>query len=243
MNDLISPKRFLSLLLVFTAIDHSDAQSPALGVNATPPIVVPSPQSSPAKSITPGHAQTAVLESERQALAKAGSKVVGEIQNQERDLYQRLQYFEKPTRLDPSSFATLQEVKDWQKLLLELKTKSKLVAKLYHDVPQNLDASIANEKINPQLGTAFKREIVNGFPWETIQKKDRLIQEFIDEHGKLLEFYEKNWGKSTTTQKSGVNQRVQFKSSQQTAIYNQLCAQIQATSKSLQAQYQLMSTH
>ena len=96
---------------------------------------------SPGKaSGTPESPQIKPQELER--LTKAADKVLNRIQSEESDLYLRVSYFEKPSRLDPNSYASKDEVAQWQGMLQQLKEKHDLVAQLYADVGKNLEAQL-----------------------------------------------------------------------------------------------------
>jgi hypothetical protein len=149
-----------------------------------------------------------------------------------------LTYFEKPERLNPTSFASVDEVKQWKSMLEQMKQKSQQVADLYTNVSKNLDQELRNAQINEQLAAKFKAVILEGFPWETIQKKDQLIQEYIGEHGKLLAFYETNWG----TWKPGADPaKPVFSSPQESTAFQKLREQIISTGQQLDAAYKSMS--
>ena len=131
-------------------------------------------------------------------LTNAADKVLNRIQDEENDLYLRLSYFEKPDRLNPNSYASREEVAQWQGMLQQLKEKHDLVAQLYADLGKDLDAALKDAGASKELVDQFKKLVMDGFPWEEIEKKKKLIADFIDEEGKLLSFYDKNWGSWTT---------------------------------------------
>lgn len=193
----------------------------------------PEPPNQP--STTPG--QT-LGKAEQETLARAAGKVLDEIQKQENNLYLRLTYFEKSERLDPNSFATVDEVRQWKSMLEEMKQKSQQVADLYASASKNLDTEFRNARLNEQIAARFKAVILNGFPWETIQKKNQLMQEYIGEHGKLLAFYESNWG---NWKPSSDPAKPEFSSAQVAATFQRLREQIVATGQQLNAAYKSMS--
>ena len=177
-------------------------------------------------------------QAEQETMGHAAGKVLDQIQDQEFDLYTRLSYFEKPERLNPASFASVDEVKQWKSMLEQMKQKSQQVADLYTNVSKNLDQELRNAQINEQLAAKFKAVILEGFPWETIQKKDQLMQEYIGEHGKLLAFYEINWG----TWKPGADPaKPVFSSPQEATAFQKLREQIISTGQQLDAAYRSMS--
>ena len=79
-------------------------------------------------------------------------------------------------------------------MLQQLKEKHDLVAQLYADVGKNLEAQLLNTSASGEAAAQFKKYILDGFPWETIEKKNNLLTDFIDEQAKLLSFYEKKLG-------------------------------------------------
>jgi len=91
---------------------------------------------------------------------------------------------------------------------------------------------------NERLINQFKQTILEGFPWDTIEKKKQLIADYIDEHGKLLTFYDKNWGSWKTGTKAG---KPEFNSPTATNIYNKLRDQIVNTGNEIEQQYKTMS--
>ena len=40
----------------------------------------------------------------------------------------------------------------------------------------------------------MRKELISTFPWESINKRNQLLQSYIDEHRSLLDFFEANWG-------------------------------------------------
>jgi hypothetical protein len=171
-------------------------------------------------------------------LAKVADKVLGQIQAEENDLYLRLNYFEKPERLDPTSFASKEEIAQWRGMLEQLKQKSDEVAERYANVAKDLDIAFKNSGANEGVAATFKKLILDGFPWDEIEKKKQLIADFIEEHGNLLTFYEKNWGswiKGTDPAKP------EFTSTSASNIYKRLRDQIVNTGDQIQKEYKSMS--
>ena len=171
-------------------------------------------------------------------LAKVADKVLDQIQTEENDLYLRLNYFEKPERLDPSSFASKDEIVQWQGVLQQLKEKSDEVAGLYANVSKDLDAALKGAGANEEVVAGFKKLILDGFPWDQIQKKKELISDFIEAHGKLLSFYEKNWGSWV---KSSNPAKPEFTSASAASIYKRLRDIIISTTDQIQKEYKAMS--
>ncbi len=140
-------------------------------------------KSSATPSATKGRAQATpdktMDEAAQQALGGAANKVLNRIQTEESDVHTRLGYFEKDDRLDPSTFKSVDEVAQWRTLLAELKQRSESVADLYNNLGKYLDIALRNAKVNEQIAARFKEEVINGFPWDTIHKKNALMSEYI----------------------------------------------------------------
>ena len=214
------------------------AQNAPENANPPKPATPAKTQQSAAHGQAAGTLGKTLSQAEQQTLGRAAGKVLDQIQDQEFDLYTRLTYFEKPERLNPASFASVDEVKQWKSMLEQMKQKSQQVADLYTNVSKNLDQELRNAQINEQLAAKFKAVILEGFPWETIQKKDQLMREYIGEHGKLLAFYETNWG----TWKPGADPaKPVFNSPQEATAFQKLREQIISTGQQLDAAYKSMS--
>src|SRR3984893_8338520 len=128
---------------------------------------------------------------ELERLTKAADKVLNRIQAEENDLYLRVSYFEKPERLNPNSYASKEELGQWQTLFQQFKEKHELVSQLYTNVGKDLETELRNAGGGEQIVARFKKFIMDGFPWATIEKKRTLIADLADEEAKLLMFYEK----------------------------------------------------
>jgi hypothetical protein len=189
-----------------------------------------------AGSATPEEPQLNPQELER--LTKAADKVLNQIQSEENDLYLRVNYFEKPDRLNPNSYGSKDEVAQWQGILQQLKEKQDLVTQLYADVGKNLEAEFRAAGGSDEVVARFKKFIMDGFPWTTIEKKKGLIADFIDEQAKLLSFYEKNWGSWNS---SSDPSKPEFTSASAANIYKKLRDQIVSTSEEIEKQYKEMS--
>jgi hypothetical protein len=173
-----------------------------------------------------------------QRLAKEADKVLDKIQTEENDLYLRLNYFEKPERLDPGSYASKDEIAQWRSILQQLKTQNDKVADLYANVGKELDAALKSAGENEEIAGRFKKLILDGFPWDQIERKKKLIADFIEEHGNLLTFYEKNWGSWI---KGSDPKKPAFTSVSAGNIYKRLKDQIVSTSDEIQKEYKAMS--
>jgi hypothetical protein len=192
------------------------------------------PSQSPGSRPTP----TPVSQQQIDRLTSATEKLLTRIQKEENDLYLRVSYFEKPDRLDPNSYASKEEVAQWQGMLKEMKEKHDLVAQLYSNLGKDLDADLKQTGANEQLIARFKQAILDGFPWETINKKKQLITDFIEEHGKLLAFYDKNWGAWKPATEPG---KPEFDTPTNATTYNKLREQIVTTGNEIEKQYKTMT--
>jgi hypothetical protein len=188
----------------------------------------------PAPSPGPQSANQQQLE----RLAKAADKVLDKIQTEENVLYSRLNYFEKPERLDPSSYASKDEIAQWRNILQQLKAQHDKVADLYANVAKELDEALKSAGENEEIAARFKKLILDGFPWDQIERKKKLIADFIEEHGNLLTFYDKNWGSWV---KGSDPRKPEFTSGSAGNIYKRLRDQIVSTSDQIQKEYKAMS--
>jgi hypothetical protein len=194
---------------------------------------------SPARpSATGTSAEPQINPQELERLTKAADKVLNRIQSEENDLYLRVSYFEKPERLNPNSYASKEELGQWQTLLQQLKEKHELVSQLYTNVGKDLETELRNAGGGEQIVARFKKFIMDGFPWATIEKKRTLIADLADEEAKLLMFYEKNWG--SWTSRADAN-KPEFTSASAANIYKRLRDQILTTSEEIEKEYKEMS--
>ncbi|MBV9644998.1 MAG: hypothetical protein JO334_15660 [Verrucomicrobia bacterium] len=224
----------LAALAPFARAQQADSPAAKTQKNAeNPPL---RPTAKPSATASPEQLQINPQELER--LTKAADKVLNRIQSEENDLYLRLNYFEKPDRLNPNSYASKEEIAQWRGILQQFKEKHDLVTKLYADVGKDLDSELRNAGGNEELVARFKKIIIDGFPWSTIEKKKNLIADFIDEHARLLAFYEKNWGAWTGTSDSN---KAEFTSASAANIYKRLRLQILNTSQEIEKEYKEMS--
>jgi hypothetical protein len=237
-------KRVIGMVLLiacFFSLWSTFAQAQQAGSPAAKPPM--NPDNPPARRIEkpPGAAipaQPQINPQELERLTKAADKVLNRIQGAENDLYLRVSYFEKPERLNPNSFASKEEVAEWQVTLQQLKEKYDLVGQLYASVGKDLDTEFRSAGGSEEIVSRFRKFIMDGFPWTTIDKKKALIADFIDEQGKLLLFYEKNWGSWTST--SDAN-KPEFTSASAANIYKRLRDQILNTSEEIEKEYKEMS--
>jgi hypothetical protein len=127
-------------------------------------------------------------------VGKASGQVMNRIVQAENQVYIRFSYFKKPERLDPNSFATKDEVASWVKSLDELKADQVALDRLYANANSDLQNALVAQQIPPQYAEQIKQQLLKSFPWDTIHKKQLLMQDYIADHGELLALYDKNWG-------------------------------------------------
>jgi hypothetical protein len=219
---------------LFARAQQTNSPTPKPQINSDNPAL----RSSAKPSGTASPQEPQINPQELEHLTKAADKVLNRIQSAENDLYLRVNYFEKPARLDPNSYKSKEEVAQWQGILQQLREKLELVAQLYTDVGKDLDAEFRNAGGNEEIVARFRKFIMDGFPWDTIEKKRSLITDFIDEQAKLLLFYEKNWGSWTSASDSN---KPEFTSASAANIYKKLRDQILATSEEIEKEYKEMS--
>jgi hypothetical protein len=199
-----------------------------------------SPVPSPSASQSPTESEKRLIDAEKTALQTAANKLCEQIQVEENDVYHRLSFFQKPTRLDPHSYASVDEINQWRSLLKDLKDRGDRVAGLYHDLSKNFDVELKNSKVpvDPRVASQFKTILLGLFPWETINKKSSLFDEYVEAHRKLLDFYQQNWD---AWQPAGKDVKPVFKTTALTTAYNRLREEITSTGRQLNDQYTAMT--
>jgi hypothetical protein len=225
----------LSFACSEAAAQDAKSKLKAPGVSAMgSPIPSPSPDQSPTES------EKRLIDAQKTALQTAANKLCEQIQVEESDVYHRLSFFQKPTRLDPNSYASVEELNQWRSLLTELKDRGDRVAELYHDLGKDLDVELKNSKVpvDPRIASQFKTILLGAFPWETINKKSSLFDQYVEAHRKLLDFYQQNWG---TWQPAGKDGKPVFKATALTSAYNRLREEIMSTGRQLNDQYTAMT--
>src|SRR6516164_5734404 len=115
----------------------------------------PAQRAPQAKSGPTAATQAPANRQQLERLAKVADKVLDQIQAEENDLYLRLNYFEKPERLDPSSFGSKDEIAPWRGMLEQLKQQNDKVAGLYANVSKDLDAAFKSAGANEGIAAAF----------------------------------------------------------------------------------------
>jgi hypothetical protein len=231
---------FSGLLAVNWVCPDAMAQDAKSKLKAPGVTAMGSPIPSPSASQTPTESEKRLIEAQKTALQTAANKLCGQIQLEENDVYHRLSFFEKPTRLDPNSYASADEINQWRSLLTELKDRGDHVAGLYHDLGKNFDVELRNSKVpvDPSIASQFKSILLGAFPWETINKKSSLFDQYVEAHRKLLDFYQGNWGAWEPTGKGG---KPIFKTATLTTAYNRLREEITSTGRQLNDQYTAMT--
>ena len=194
----------------------------------------------PAPTATVSDAEKRFVEAEKTTLQGAANKLCGQIQIEENDLYHRLSFLEKPIRLDPNSYASPDEINQWRTLLQQFKDKANKVDGLYRGLEKNFDAEVRNSKVNidPAVVSKFKTVLLGIFPWDTINRKSSLLTQYSEAHQKLLDFYQKNWGKWRPAGKDG---KPVFESATLTATYNKLREDVVSTGHQLEEEYIAMT--
>jgi hypothetical protein len=194
----------------------------------------------PSPSTTPSEAEKRFVDAEKTALQTAANKLCEQIQIEENDLYHRLSFLEKPGRLDPNSYGSLDEIAQWRSLLQQFKDKAAKIDGLYRGLEKNFDLEVKNSKValDPVIVSKFKTILLGAFPWDTINKKGALLTQYTDEHQKLLDFYQKNWASWRPAGKDG---KPVFPSASLTTTYNKLHDDIVSTGHQLEEEYIAMT--
>jgi hypothetical protein len=216
------------------------AQTPLLSPSASPSGIrrSASPSPSPAQKSSPSKESEAerkarleeVLAALKDRIAEASDKVMTKIIDQEKDLRMRLGYFEKQERFDPNAFTSKEEIQNWQKLADQFQQSRDQTAKLYGDASENLEAALLDERIQPSLAAAIRKEIISTFPWDDIAKKDDLLTTYVGYHRQLLTFFDQNWKTWNSTKPFFADQKTE-------ANYEKLCQQITSTGKEINTIY------
>ena len=160
----------------------------------------------------------------------ATDKVMAKIINQEKDLRMRMGYFQKPERLDPNSFGSQDEIKQWMGLTDQLQESRDLVAKLYGNASEDLETALIAEHLAPAIAEPIRKELINSFPWEEISKKNELFNTYVEDHRQLLTFLDQHWQAWNATKPYFSDQKLE-------AEYEKLCEQITSTGKQIEALY------
>ena len=194
----------------------------------------------PSPSATISEAEKRVIDAEKAALQGAANKLCNQIQLEENDLYHRLSFLEKPDRLDPNSYASPDEINQWRTLLQQFKDKATMVNGLYKGLEKNFDGEVRNSKvtIDPVIAAKFKAILLGAFPWESINRKSWLLTQYTEDHEKMLDFYQKNWG---TWRPAGKDGKPIFQSASLTSTYSKLREDIVSTGHQLEQEYIAMT--
>jgi hypothetical protein len=188
---------YFSVALLAPPIVRGQTQTPSSsppGPKARPSTTIsPSGSASPSASFSQKSYEEAV-QALKARIGAASESVMVRITNQEKDVRNRFAYFQKPERLDPNSFATKEEIDPWRTLLDEFKQSKDLAAKLYLNADADLDNALTNQHLTRKIVDPIRKELISTFPWESINRRNQLLQNYIDEHRSLLDFFANNWG-------------------------------------------------
>jgi hypothetical protein len=176
----------------------------------------------------------ALSEELKHRIGRATDKVMIPLVQAEGNLYNRFSYFQKPERLDPSTFGSKEEVAAWKDSLKQFRGDEDLVERLYANVSDDLENALIAQRINAPLATLIKKQVVGSIPWDIVQKKEKLVSEFIEDHGKLLAFYETNWGTWRASDRAGVPA---FDNAKLAGTYQQLRDKITASGQQIAQLY------
>jgi hypothetical protein len=130
----------------------------------------------------------------KERIGAASETVMVRITNQEKDVRTRFGYFQKPERLDPNSFSAKEEIDPWRTLLDDFKQSRDLAVKLYLSADQDLDNALTNQHLTRKIADPVRKQLISTFPWESINKRNQLLENYINEHRSLLDFFANNWG-------------------------------------------------
>jgi hypothetical protein len=233
---------YRSVLFLLTIL----AVPPVFGQNPPPPGPSQSPARNPAlrqqpeaqgqpspRRLTPQEAQQLQAN-----VGRAADRVLARVQKEENDLFLRFSYFAKAERLDPNTYASKDEIAEWQKLLQQMKERQQSVSSLYENAAKDLDNSLAMERIDRDTATKVKKMIVDGIPWETVKKKDQLMAQYVKDHGELLALYDRHWASWKPGDEP--NQPV-FTDPKLAASYEKLRTDILNTGNQIRAEYKAMA--
>lgn len=165
----------------------------------------------------------------KERIGAASQTVMVRIMNQEKDVRNRFAYFQKPERLDPNNFATKEEIGPWRTLLDEFKQSKDLAAKLYLNADADLDNALTNQHLTRKIVDPIRKELISTFPWENINKRNQLLQNYIDQHRSLLDFFTANWG----TWSKGAEEKPVFSDPKLAAAYQEIRDKVTALGKQI----------
>jgi hypothetical protein len=206
------------------------AQSPA-------PSVTPSPRGSQAPKFTEQQMQEMAAKL-HERVGKAADEVMGRIRKEEGDLYSRFSSFRKPDRLNPSTYTSKDDVEQWRQSLQQFKEKADTVDKLYANADMDLGNALIQQRINQAVAQQIKKVLLDSFPWDTINKKNQLIKEFVSDFGDLLTFYDNNWASWKTNSAAGAPA---FDNPNLAASYQVLKEKVNAVGTQIEDQYRAMT--
>jgi hypothetical protein len=185
------------------------------------------------QSISPEQYQAAV-ENLKECIGTASTKVFNAIRNQENAVLSRFEYFRKPDRLNPASFASKEEIQSWKSSLTEWRTAMLTLENMYTSAEFDFGNELAAQKLPPSLANPIKKELIASFPWETIHKRNELMDRYLDEHERLLNLYFQNWNQTA------VPPAIQLTDPKIAAQFKTLSAKIRTDGNQIQELYRKM---
>jgi hypothetical protein len=231
--------RVAVLAVMLGAASSVFCQTPTKPAGAAPKASPANPTASPKAGGSPPSLQEqqqfqAKIVELQSRIGRAAEGPMSQIADAENELYIRFAYFKKPERLDPTNFGSKDELQAWQNSLGELKTKEANVEKLYATASDALFNALTQQRITYSLADQIRKELVKSFPWDTIQKKEILMQQFIDAHGELLTLYDKNWG---SWKSGGSPGHPVFDDPQLQSGFTKLCDKINSSGRQIEDLY------
>ena len=212
-------------------------QTPAPSFSSTGPKARSSASAIPGASANPSPDSSQFQKNFQEAvgilkarIGAASETVMTRITSREKDLRDRFAYFQKPERLDPNSFATKEEIDPWRGLLDEFKQSRDLAAKLYLDADQDLDNALTSQRLTRKMIDPIRKELIATFPWESINKRNQLLVDYINSHRLLLDFFANNWGTWTKGSETG---KATFADAKLAATYQGLRDKVAALGKQI----------
>jgi hypothetical protein len=231
-SPLLSPL-FATVFLVSTITADSQTKSPTSSPTGSKPRSSPSAASGGSPTPSGTFSQQAYREAVdilKQRIGAASDKVMPRIAAQEQDVRNRFSYFQKPERLDPNSFGAKEEIDPWRSLLDDFKKSRDLAVKLYLDADADLDNALINQHLTRQIADPIRKELVSTFPWESINKRNQLLETYIEAHRALLDFYDQHWGTWTKGNETG---KPVFADTKLAAAYQELRDKVSSLGKQI----------
>jgi hypothetical protein len=102
----------------------------------------------------------------------------------------------------------------------------------------DLGNALIQQRINQAVAQQIKKVLLDSFPWDTINKKNQLIKEFVSDFGDLLTFYDNNWASWKTNSAAGAPA---FDNPNLAASYQVLKEKVNAVGTQIEDQYRAMT--